>query len=170
MGYFVTDNPVSLRLGTHISLHTYNKIPSSVVGKTNRQNKQYRLGLTKMLLKKRRQNPNNRQTCQHLEQYFCFSGKSWSARVTKVLPIFSWTSEKCFFSWVALKWIYIVVWMSLKTCCFTYIYKGKFRLLGHQCQISFKEHEILELRIDRKSQCWSITNTQLSVMKEANIT
>lgn len=35
MGYFVTDNPVSLRLGTDISLHTYNKVSSSVIGKTN---------------------------------------------------------------------------------------------------------------------------------------
>lgn len=33
--YFVTDNPVSLRLGTDISLHSYNKMSCSDIGKTS---------------------------------------------------------------------------------------------------------------------------------------
>jgi len=72
MSYFVTDNSVSLRLGTDISLHAYSEISSSVIGK----NKHYRLGLIKTLLRKKRRRPNTHQTCQHLEQFFCFSGKS----------------------------------------------------------------------------------------------
>lgn len=61
----MTDNPVSLRLGTDISLHTSNKISSAV-----RQNKQYRLELTKMLLKKKRQKI---QQLPHLSAFSLFA-------------------------------------------------------------------------------------------------
>lgn len=157
---FVTDNTLSLRLGTDTSLHTCNKLSSSVIGKTNSIGDQN-------VAEEKRQKPKNCQTCQHLEYFFAFLA---NLKVGILLPIFSWISEKQLFSWLTLQWIYMVVRMSLKSCCLSHIYKGKFRLLSHQCQISFKEHEIIGLKIDRKSQCWNITNIQVFVMKEANIT
>lgn len=150
MSYFVTDNPVSLRLGTDISLHTSNKISSAV-----RQNKQYRLELTKMLLKEKKTKDPTTSTPVSIF-IICFSGKSLSARVTNLLLAFSWVSEKWLTPQTALRWIYIVVWVSLNLFCFTHIYKGKSRYQGHQCEISFKKHKILALKIGRTFQCWNI--------------
>lgn len=90
-------------------------------------------------------------------------GKSLSARVTNLLLAFCWVSEKWLTPRIALRWIYMVVWVSLNLFCFTHIYNGKFRLLGHQCEISFKEYEILALKIDRTCQCWiSFNNNKYS--------
>lgn len=112
---FVTDNTVSLRLGTDTSLHTCNKVSSSVIGKTNTIDE----GWPKCCWRKK----TEVQQLPSMSAWTFFFAFLANLKVWILLPIFSWISEKQLFSWLVLQWIYIVVWTSLKSCCLCHIIK-----------------------------------------------